>query len=369
MKKFGKNKIYLDNLLGFKQDYKKESKISELRDSFNNKVREKGNNLYKGLGDLMTMEVAKKGREEILFLSFFVPAVFLNSFGYFYDMENRIQKEIHKPKVLYKNSIENLSREKGRALILQQEYSRNDDVEIMVDELRKRNFTVELIEPENATKENLVDKIGKIAEKSGDSSKTLVYFAAHGGIREKRYNLIQQGVCLNSNKDDSVALLTPHEFYNEIKKVKGKKAVIVDSCFSGSFTEYLKPLINDNTKQIYKGFKKPVENLENYLVIASCPELTVSKISNQYIDGKIISSLMSRLYPLLSSNKEKINLSKEEVGCGDDLDRINLTLFNRERLIEDNYPLSYDIQRVFDTDFILPERFDKVDDFFFYNSL
>ncbi len=376
MKKFGKNKIYLDNLIGFDPNYKKESKISKLRNRFNNFVRGKGNNfpLCNNLGDILTTEIAKKGREEILFLSFFVPAVFLNFFGYFYDMENRVQKEIHKPKILYTNSIQNLMREKGNALILQQKYTRNDDVKLINDELKKRNFDVEIMIPENATKENLIEKIKDMAGKSDEKSKTVFYFATHGSIIEKNnIDKTIQGICLNKdskciNEDDDFELITPSELYEKISKVKGEKALILDSCFSGAFTEYLKP--NPDIEQIYKAYKRPVKNLENYITIAACPKLTVSTISDKYIDGKIISALMNGLYSLLSSEKGEINISKDIIVCGNEEDRTNINDTNKNRLLSGReYLLSYEMQRVFDTDFILPERFDEVNDSFLYKSL
>jgi len=253
-------------------------------------------------------------------------------------------------------------------LLLQQRPSREDDIELMNNELKKRNFSVEIIRPEEATKENLTDKIGKLAEKSSNYSKTIFYFAGHGSIDSGI-----QGICLNKdstciNEGDEFVLFSPLEFYEEISNIKGEKAVIIDTCFSGAFTEYLKS--DSNSENIYKEYKSSVKNLENYLAIAACPELTTSVISTEYLDGRNISALMNGLYPLLSSEKEEINMSKENFKCGNEKDRANIDATNETLLLSGReYLLSYEMQRVFDINFILPERFDKVDESFLYKSL
>jgi len=385
MIKHRKNIKYLNNLIELNPHYRRENKfkipnLSNLRDKFNNKVKENGNNLYNGLGDILTTE------EEIIFLSLFIPAVLFNFLNYYEAQSNQIQKEIQKPVVVYSNSIGDLIlRTRNKALLVQQKFTRKDDIDLIGSELTKRNFSLEFIRPKDATKENLLDKLDKLAKESHDKSNTILYFANHGGIKTKspingiEYKTKIQGICLNKdsacfNEEDDFVILLPSEFYKKISNIKGKKAVIVDTCFSGVFTEYLKHLIKPDNYIEWKFnneiYGQSFENLENCLVIASCPELHVSKISGKYVEDKKISALMNGLYNLLNSKKGEINLSKEKIVGGNDLDRDSLDDVNEaRRLLGENYPLSYEMQRTSDIDFILPQTVDKINKSFLYNCL
>ncbi len=391
MIKYGKNRVYIKNLIELNTHYRRDSKfkmpnLSNLRDKFNNKVKENGNNLYNGLGNLLTTEIAKREKEKIIFLSLFIPAVLFNFLNYYGAQSNQIQKEIQKPKVVYSNSIGDLIlKTKNKALLVQQKFTREDDIDLMGSELSKRNFSVEFIQPKDATKENLLDKIDKLAKESCDKSNTILYFANHGSIKTKSFNngieykTKIQGISLNKdstcfNEGDDFVILSPSEFYKKISNIKGKKAVIVDTCFSGAFTEYFKHLIKPDNYIEWKFnneiYGQSFENLENCLVIASCPDLHVSRISKKYIEEKEISALMNGLYNLLNSSQGKINLSKGKIVCGNDLDMASLDNVNEaRRLLGENYPLSYEMQRISDIDFILPQNVGNLNKYFLYNCL
>lgn len=152
-----------------------------------------------------------------------------------------------------------------------------DDPSVMKQILRRRRYHInELVGPQ-ASKQNIFKEIKKIAELSDESSQTIFYFSGHGtklGLAHYDTNQILEE--FESQRPDTLTLdkliqlaIQPYELFEGLSKIKGKQAIILDSCHSGIFLEYLKNPCQES-------------NLRNFVLIAACKDNETTESSNAF---------------------------------------------------------------------------------------
>lgn len=223
-----------------------------------------------------------------------------------------------------------------QALLVKQNAG-SDSAFFIDDMLQSRGYEVYEIGSGNCTRGYVSAAIDELAGSSTPNSRTFFYYVGHGFPNENGKATIV---------DAYPKGIDPPELFTGLGRIRGKKAVFVDSCLSGEFIEYLrhfngaKPLIKD------------------YVAFASTRRdgLSVSCSWNGLPDesrlgGRSVSNLVHWLYTnhceyggihLGSLPIPSYRISPEEV------QRISqmLPLLDMEKL-------SLDIQRIGDTDFEL----------------
>ena len=126
----------------------------------------------------------------------------------------------------------------------------------------------------------------------------------------------------------------------------GKKAAILDNCHSGEFVDYLRN---------YNRFARPISKLliSDYLFIASCPAENTSVASREFVEGYHLGQLTYGLIKVLKDETQLINLSQTEILCANESYRKNPEDVIARLEEKPRAPLSFDMQRISDTDFYL----------------
>lgn len=298
--------------------------ISNLRNYINNQTRELGNRLYHGLGDSLTIPLDKeKLKHNWLILVLATVLTFLSA--------------LHGPSLIslirfnYRcNKLSYTLQTNKKALLVQQHWGK--DTQIMDYVLKKHGYECQLIEPSEATEKQVFDSIDQIARESNDKTQTVFYFAGHGDsfkrcgddtyVNSLKDNIVSfKGstitpdeqfyiLHLNGNPNNfDESTITPDELFEALGKIKGRKAVIIDSCHSGGFVDKIK-----NPEKSSLG-----DIINNYVVIAACPANSVTFASPYYIFRKRISPLTYEIYNLASSSDKPLNLSKAKILYGNTL--------------------------------------------------
>lgn len=200
-----------------------------------------------------------------------------------------------------------LYRPHKQALLVQQDETRKDDICLVAELLKIKEYKTQIIGVEECTKERVLSSIDQLAESSRKGSNTFFYYAGHGGLLGQDFN---DGINVNGSNTDPCSMgIVPYELFERAKKIKGKKALLIDACLSGAFVEYLasssRPLIKD------------------YVVIASTLKEGLSFGGNIFttiqdgdkidthplLSDKIISPLVCWLY-IVSIKNKRVNLSR-----------------------------------------------------------
>ncbi|MDD5086927.1 MAG: caspase family protein [Candidatus Nanoarchaeia archaeon] len=293
MRKIGKNNVYvLDDLLGFREKHKK-------------KIR------YKNIFD-KSVNIITKSLTTIFILMLYSKLV--NPTVELINFNNR-NKDYH------------IEPNKKAVLIQARE---GNDIEVINHELKRRGYDCYIID-EQGTEKEIFESIDSIAEQSNDKTETVFYFSGHGRCLDNHDKFIS---VKNSNPDIEYLLIGPKPLYSRLDKIKGKKAIFIDSCYSGAFAKE-------------EGLDKLIDN---YVIITTCPEDYESFDSPFYIMGKRISPLTFDTYKLLQKN-QNINLSEESIS-GNILSSI-MSIPEEIIVKTRKEKTSFEKQRVSDTDFYL----------------
>jgi hypothetical protein len=186
------------------------------------------------------------------------------------------------------------------ALLIQQNNKFKDNVEIMNHLFKMYGYNCKTNEQETlATRKNIFGGLEEIAKKSNEKSKTIFYYAGHG-IDGDGYD---KGIKIDLNKK-----ITPYEIFNSIGKIKGEKAIIIDTCLSGVFTDYLDYYFKNYLKNYLKNYPDDKPIIDNYVCITACPSKKNSIQSTYLIKNKNINGLTFGLYKLLNFAKENVDL-------------------------------------------------------------
>ena len=132
--------------------------------------------------------------------------------------------------------IPGLDRTYRQALLVQQDLDRIEDISIINGILKNRGYLTRIIGFEKCTKRNVLSGIEQLIERSREDSRSLFYYTGHGSEIPGYANGISM------NKEDREfdfwdQRILPYSLLRRLGKVKGKKAIIIDSCLSGEFVE------------------------------------------------------------------------------------------------------------------------------------
>jgi hypothetical protein len=104
-----------------------------------------------------------------------------------------------------------------------------NDIDLMQDALRGRGFRSENVTRlvnTDATPGRVISEIERIACLTTYDSQFVIHYAGHGGSR---------GISLGSFRN--LKYLSPELFYKALENIRGKSAVILDSCKAGRFIQ------------------------------------------------------------------------------------------------------------------------------------
>lgn len=114
-----------------------------------------------------------------------------------------------------------------------------------------RGYRPSMIGSSLCTRENVLASIDRLVEDSRDDSKTVFYYAGHGYYAEHGFE-DDSSVKIVGHAEAGIG---PHELFERLGRVRGAKALFIDACFSGRFTDYLA--------------RNPTALIRNYVVLAS----------------------------------------------------------------------------------------------------
>ncbi len=167
-----------------------------------------------------------------------------------------------------------------QALVVQQDVPYGDIASIVAHVLIGRSYDSSQIGPEACTKERVMASIDELVDGSDDDSRAIFYYAGHG--------FDNNGAPPTIVGPSSMGV-EPSELFGELGRVKGQKAVFIDACLSGRFTEYVSKLA--------------VPVIRDYVVFAStkadglsisCRRFELPERS--FLKGKVISNLAHWLW-------------------------------------------------------------------------
>lgn len=259
-------------------------------------------------------------------------------------LDNRVEK-------LTLREVKGEPKPNKKAILVNQDESR-DDVDIMGHLFRVYGYQCQVIEPKDATKDNIVRTIEQIADSTNKGDlQTIFYFSGHG-TPDRIYNKGNIGKALITNGDNPDILesrINAIALIGALGKIQGKKAIIVDSCYSGIITDYLENDLEFD-RIVYDN-----KIIENYVAIAACPKNNVSISSDEYIKGLEIGALSYGLYRLLNFETTSVNLSTADIQVAKKIHRTQKFIDKQNKRF--NNPkgggISFEMQRVSDTNFIL----------------
>jgi len=110
-----------------------------------------------------------------------------------------------------------------------------NDIATIASELEKRGFekgNVQIFRDKEATPRRVLDGVKSIASQATEESHTVFYYSGHGAPVVAG---MSGGLSLGGWFTGNFRQLSPRRLYTELEHVAGKKAVIIDSCFSGAF--------------------------------------------------------------------------------------------------------------------------------------
>ncbi len=199
------------------------------------------------------------------------------------------------------------------------------NIELMTALLRQEGYKTTGINWYNLDVDSFKKAIDKRIEtiKKVDNPRTLIYYSGHGNIPKKE----KQGLLINKGFD----VLEPRQFYQMINKITGKKAILLDCCYAGYFTDFIKENNNE---------------LSDYVVIAACPDGKITGNAQRGHNGWI-GNFTFGFFQMLDENKgNQIDLSTVDIKSGTKLDRIVHSLLLKKNI-------SYEVERISDTPYLL----------------
>jgi hypothetical protein len=235
------------------------------------------------------------------------------------------------------------SKPKKRAILVNQDEMRLDP-EYLKEPLSKRGYECFTIQSSRASQKNILEKLAELSGESRAIDETIYFHSGHGGVFDfligKTYT---EALALNGYENFDELTLTPQELMGAMGKFKGKKAIMIDSCNGGAFVDYLKNISTNENNQI----------IRDYSCLASCPS-GYSTLSVPLDYGYKLGPLCYSLIELFNEKpKNPINLSKAEILCGPEYYRKNLDEVISSFDLGNSEPISFELQRISDTDFYL----------------
>lgn len=232
---------------------------------------------------------------------------------------------------------------KKRAILVNQDEMRLD-AEYLKEPLLKRGYECFIITALRASQKNILEKLEELSEESTSLDSTIYFHSGHGGVFDfligKPYT---EALALNGYENFDELTLTPQELMGAMGKFRGKKAIMIDSCNGGAFTDYLKDLSTNENNQV----------IRDYSCLASCPS-GYSTLSVPLDYGYKLGPLCYSLLNLIGKEtKTPVNLSKTEILCGPEYYRKNLDDVISSFGLGNGEPISFELQRISDTDFYL----------------
>lgn len=178
------------------------------------------------------------------------------------------------------------------------------NIELINHELSRRGYDCKVIDSFSATNTRIFESIDEVAVNSNEETKTVFYISSEGyKVPNEKFSILtvkdsNSLLVKDSNPNTDCYAIFPHNLFEKLGKIKGKKAIFIDACYSGNFLEC-----------------KNIEDLiENYVIVAACPEDKITASHFMYIfTGKYTSSLEFNLYKLLTKSEEPINISKQKI--------------------------------------------------------
>lgn len=220
-----------------------------------------------------------------------------------------------------------------------------DDVDLMDYILTKKGYNTNCLSYGYGNKDCVEKALEQIADKSTEENHTFLYFSAHGinggqtdmdAKAGEEPNVEQQeGICIFGSSKK----ISPEELYKMTEKIKGKKIIMIDSCHSGIFVDYIKKheLIGDCP-------------INNYVIIAACPAGKTTK-SNQRGWNGFIGHLTFGFYIAVEQNNwQEFDLATADIKAGTPLER---GIWKMKEPFKLNEKFSLKIQRVADTNYVL----------------
>lgn len=223
-----------------------------------------------------------------------------------------------------------------QAILVKPEECRDDSVDIMQHLLSLYGYKCYVIEPDYATEDNIFFTLEQIAKRSNTEHQTIFYFEGHGNTIG---NIYRKAIAVTGT-DLHKSRITDIELIHNMSKIQGKKAVLIDACLSGAFVDYLRPSQGS----------KPIKD---YVVISACPGDCVSLSDKFFIKNKQVGQLTYGLYNLLNFAEKPVNLSTDNIEIANEVYRQHLDMLNFVMREDKETKISFEMQRVSDTDFIL----------------
>jgi len=239
--------------------------------------------------------------------------------------------------------VDGVTKERKRALLVLQDNERWDDIVLMRQLLSERGYCVQALYPEDIDEKTLVSSIREFAKNTDEKSKNIFYFSGHGTFVKTDNGSIVRGIQLNQGEREEERIMPAYALLEELANIKGYTGVVIDSCFSGQFSE----LAKDAEVRTYLGLK-------NFVILASCP-FDKKGIKDDYeIEGKKmrLGSLTTGLVcALMASRGKEFNLSTEQILCGNEDQRANPEKYSENT--DEELDISFELQRTGDCDFKL----------------
>ena len=233
-------------------------------------------------------------------------------------------------------------RNRGRALLIQQNHDRKVDIEVVQEILLNKGYNVRLIPPQMCTRKNVLFRLEELSSVSRDDSASFFYYAGHGSEVPGYVNGIMTND-VNSSVFPWQNRLVPYELLTELGKIRGKKAIVIDSCFSGEFVEEARGLYNDGL-------------IKDYVIITSTTRDGKSISSSSFdlpnthpLKGSCITPLTHWIYECLRGRARNLaNLPFLRYEC---VPSETINQDEQEGIVDSR--INLEMQRVGDSDFIL----------------
>ena len=223
-----------------------------------------------------------------------------------------------------------------RALLIQQDLAHADSINFMGGLIASFGYALFMMYPPYNSGRHVVPAVLRLAELARPCDMTVIYYSGHGNGVGLAYYDVEE----NNGKDDSHLRTKPEDLITAAAQIKGKKAIIIDTCHSGMFVDYVRE---------HPGC------IDNYVVLAACPgDKDTIKSNNDLTSNKPIGSLAWGIDSALRENHSLPDLSTLAITCGTPGTRSMIERLQADPLYDgDKKDVCLDPQRHSDTNFIL----------------
>lgn len=231
------------------------------------------------------------------------------------------------------------SKHKNAILLNGDKKGESNDVLLMSHILKSRGYNIDVINYNQLTWENIECIIGEKAKQSSKNSQTFFYFTGHCNTAPKEWT---DGLSINNVVEpDYYSRITPYKLFSMLGEIKGKKAIFLDCCNSGMFTDF----VRDSNRLL-----SSEKLIEDYVVIAACPSDKNTISTNMLRFGRV-GALTFEFYKRFKKNSDKpIDLASITLKPGSLYNRIDEKLYPALGL---KYDRGFTAQRAGDISYIL----------------